>query len=135
MTTAVAEQEHELDARDLQHDDDTGKRLMPPDADDVSTNITESTSKHRSSTVLQARKGTILHGWMYEVAYLLVATACFIAIVKLLVDANGTKQPDWRLQIGLNTLAALLSTLFRSTIVQVSGEGKRIHSELPRPKH
>lgn len=65
---------------------------------------------------------TELSAWLWEACYLIAATICLIAILWLAIDTDGKRQDQWRLQISLNSLVAILSTIFRSTLDEITGQ-------------
>ncbi|KAF6810638.1 oxidoreductase [Colletotrichum sojae] len=61
-----------------------------------------------------------LKPWLPEVMLLVAAGALLAAVFAVLCSQNGRLQRDWRLPITLNSLANLLSTLFRAAVVAVA---------------
>jgi hypothetical protein len=73
---------------------------------------------------------SLLTTWWTETASLTIATAAIIAIVVTMVEYNEKEQPAWKYAINLNTLIAVLSTLFRACMVLVTEEGKVLTYDL-----
>lgn len=71
---------------------------------------------------LRAFRSTELSAWLWETCYLIAAAVCLIAILWLAIDTDGKRQEEWKLQISLNSLVAILSTIFRSTLEEITGE-------------
>jgi hypothetical protein len=67
---------------------------------------------------------SLLTAWWPEIVSLAIATAAFIAIIITMVKYNKMEQPTWEHTINLNTLIAILATLFRACMVLVIEEGK-----------
>lgn len=61
--------------------------------------------------------------WLLEVLSLIGALLLLCAIVGLLVGYHDNKQPVWKYIISLNSLVALLSTLFKALMTIVVAEG------------
>ncbi|KAF6804621.1 hypothetical protein CMUS01_14808 [Colletotrichum musicola] len=60
--------------------------------------------------------------WLPEVMLLVAAGALLAAVFAILCSQNRRLQRNWRLPITLNSLANLLSTLFRAAVVAVAAE-------------
>lgn len=70
----------------------------------------------------QSVKPRAFRYWAFEILTLLFATGLFIAIAFVLIHYNGSFLTDWPLPINLNTVVALLSTVFRASLVMVLAE-------------
>ena len=75
--------------------------------------------------------------WSWEILSLAFASGILVAIIIILCHFNGQEIPQWPLRINLNTIIALLSTVFRaSTLVAVSeiiGQLRWAWFRKPRP--
>ncbi|KAF6828256.1 hypothetical protein CPLU01_08629 [Colletotrichum plurivorum] len=63
-----------------------------------------------------------LKPWLPEVTLLVAAAGLLAAVFAVVCSQNGRLQRDWRLPITLNSLANLVSTLFRAAVVAVAAE-------------
>jgi hypothetical protein len=61
--------------------------------------------------------------WAVETGLLIFATAIIVAILCLLAGFNRQVVPDWKYSINLNTLAAILSTILRASLVSIAESG------------
>jgi hypothetical protein len=61
--------------------------------------------------------------WILEILSLVGALLLLCTIVGLLVGYHDNKQPVWKYSISLNSLVALLSTLFKALMMIVVAEG------------
>jgi hypothetical protein len=114
----------------LQHDS-----ASPPPAEKKGVTTTAHAIETRSSDAAHPTRQEALRAWILEYVCLVLAIACLVSIFKLLADANGQREENWKLRIGLNSLIAILSTIFRSSISQVSGEGQFHHHLICRCTH
>jgi hypothetical protein len=78
--------------------------------------------------------------WSFEIATLLSAFGLMGAIIGILAHFDGQKVPEWPFSINLNTLIALLSTLFRASmlvaVAEILGQIKwSWFSDRARPLH
>lgn len=75
--------------------------------------------------------------WSWEIMSLALAVGILAAIYAILSHFNGQEIPRWPLMINLNTLIALLSTIFRSTtlvaVAAVIGQLRWLWFLEPRP--
>lgn len=116
--------EHNLGDADYPHKPVSAyDRATLPKNENVEVHEVPGSGKESLRSVSVPQKSTYLTAWVLEAACLLLAIGCLIAIIKLLVDANGQPQQDWKAWIGFNTLIAILSTVFRSSISHVASEG------------
>ncbi|KAK7408053.1 hypothetical protein QQX98_009768 [Neonectria punicea] len=60
--------------------------------------------------------------WSFEIPSLILAVGLLVVIVTILAAHHGQKLPDWPYKLNLNTIIALLSTVFRATIVMILAE-------------
>jgi hypothetical protein len=65
--------------------------------------------------------------WLFEILSLFGALLVLCAIVGLLVGYHDNKQPVWKYSINLNSLVALLSTLFKALMMVAVAEGTPSH--------
>jgi hypothetical protein len=61
--------------------------------------------------------------WTPEFLALIASFAFFVAITTVLLVYNHDQTSSWKYSIGLNSLIAILATLFRSTMVTVTESG------------
>jgi hypothetical protein len=64
--------------------------------------------------------------WLFEILSVIGALLVLCAIVGLLVGYHDNKQPVWKYSINLNSLVALLSTLFKALMMIAVAEGKAL---------
>ena len=57
--------------------------------------------------------------WYWEILAMSAAIILLIAMFVLLTNFNGQPVPEWGLSLNLNTLLAMMSTVFRATILLV----------------
>ncbi|KAK8119784.1 uncharacterized protein PG998_004410 [Apiospora kogelbergensis] len=76
-----------------------------------------------SSAPTEHRKGTAprSHSWAPEIAALLCSMVALIALVILLAKEDQKRLDDWKAPFSLNTVAAILSVLFRTPLAFVVG--------------
>lgn len=79
--------------------------------------------KRRDST-FRARAVHSLHNWWQEWVLLFTALIILMTIVVILRVLSGQPQPEWKLGVNLNTLIAVLATVFRSSLVTIVEEGR-----------
>lgn len=60
--------------------------------------------------------------WVWEIVSSAASSALLTAIIVILTRVDGQAQEDWRLQITLNTLINVLSTLFRACLASTAAE-------------
>ncbi|KAH8816597.1 hypothetical protein F5884DRAFT_776755 [Xylogone sp. PMI_703] len=77
-------------------------------------NCSEALPVQRGHTDSSARYHHLLQ-WRWEILSLALALGILLTIFATLVHFNGREVPRWPLTINLNTLIALLSTVFRAT--------------------
>ena len=80
----------------------------------------------------------VLRFWRWEMLSLFVSIGLMAAIIAILMHFNGQKLPEWPFSINLNTLIAILSAIFRATMLMVVAEilGQARWSwftQMPRP--
>ncbi|KAK8080898.1 hypothetical protein PG997_008716 [Apiospora hydei] len=63
-----------------------------------------------------------LRPWIWEIALCVTSSGLLVAIIAILVHANGHAQEEWSLQITLNSLINILSTLFRACLAATAAE-------------
>ena len=68
--------------------------------------------------------------WLFEILSVIGALLVLCAIVGLLVGYHDNKQPVWKYSINLNSLVALLSTLFKALMMVAVAEGKALPSSI-----
>jgi branched-subunit amino acid transport protein len=85
-----------------------------------------SSNKHRPGRVRQ---------WLFEILSVVGALLLLCAIVGLLVGYHDTKQPVWKYSINLNSLVALLSTLFKALMMVAVAEGMAVPFPLSPSGH
>ncbi|KAJ8113871.1 hypothetical protein OPT61_g4102 [Boeremia exigua] len=74
---------------------------------------------------MKARFGTgrlgppfrIFRAWGFEIATIILAGGLMVAIAVLLASYDGKPTPDWGVNLNLNALLALLSTILRAALV------------------
>ena len=67
-------------------------------------------------------KSFMLDSWVLEIISMIFSTACFIAIVAILVAFNGKKRPNISYDLSLNTIISMLATACKSSLVFAVGE-------------
>ena len=82
----------------------------------------------RSSQYLRAPAS--LWNWTVEIVLLVLAISFLATIGGVVAKYNEKDQPIWPYNINLNSLVALLSTLFRASLVTVLGSGQFYQSSL-----
>lgn len=65
----------------------------------------------------------LLMSWVLEFIFLILGLLCFTAIVTVLLNMRGQRQPHWPYTINLSTLIAILATVLRSMLMQVVEQG------------
>jgi len=87
---------------------------------------TLSESGEDDSRNFQYRETTssLIIGWWKEITFLVLAILLFVAIAIIFRIFNGNKQRSWKFSVNLSTIAAILSTVLRVSIVVVVEEGK-----------
>ncbi|KAH6652219.1 hypothetical protein BKA67DRAFT_573338 [Truncatella angustata] len=76
-----------------------------------------STSRHQRRTRLGATRA-----WAWEIVSLLVAIGLIVAIFVILAKQHNKPVDDWTFVLNLNSLIALLSTIYRAAIVVIAAE-------------
>lgn len=82
----------------------------------------EKTQHHHLS--LRSRKFRSEQLWIAELLSLFLAFASFAAIVAVLRVFDGAVQPNWRHNISINAVIAVLATSLRAFLVVISQEGR-----------
>ena len=78
----------------------------------------------KHTTTRRGGYGRLAIAWWQEIVSFLFAAATFVAIAVILAKYNGQEQPDWKYSLNLSTLVAILSTLFRASMVVVVEESE-----------
>ena len=73
------------------------------------------------------KRGAIFRAWREELISLLVGLIVLVATIVILSQFNDERQPSWPYVINLNTLIALLSTVFRSMLLVVAEGSMNFH--------
>lgn len=100
---------------------------------------TGSSTNLRETPVVEGReKRRIWRYWSFSFFALSIASALLISIIVILVKYDGQQLPHWPFSININTLVALLSTIYRASIVvvlaDIIGQAKWAwFREKPRP--
>lgn len=92
--------------------------------------LLEGACSSESSRVRQARKLCVwsswksftLDSWVLEIISMIFSTACFIAIVAILIAFNGKKRPSISYDLSLNAIISILATACKSSLVFAVGE-------------
>ncbi|KAJ4423351.1 hypothetical protein N0V82_001954 [Gnomoniopsis sp. IMI 355080] len=66
-----------------------------------------------------SKRPSIFHSFRWEISCFFLATASFIALITVLYNCRDREIPDWKLagvDITLNAIISILSTLFRSSL-------------------
>lgn len=61
--------------------------------------------------------------WQFELGSVLLSIATFIALILFLRVYQGRSLSEWTLPLSLNAIIAILSTVFKSSVVMPVGEG------------
>lgn len=64
----------------------------------------------------------VFQPWTWEILSSVASSSLLTAIIVILTRVNGRPQEDWSLQITLNTLINVLSTLFRACLASTAAE-------------
>lgn len=65
-------------------------------------------------------------GFSPDIARILASLAILISITVVLVKYNGRPEPSWKFSINMNSLIALLTSIFRASMLTVVSEGLSI---------
>jgi hypothetical protein len=89
-------------------------------------NNIHATSTEQTKTKAKGSTVKLLKTWWLEVVSLIIAVSALIAIVATVAEYNAKEQPDWKyaINININTVVAILSTLMRACLVAVAEQGK-----------
>jgi len=79
----------------------------------------------------------VIKAWSWEILSLVLAWGILAAVIAILVHFNKQPIPQWPVSINLNTVVALLSTVFRAAtlvaVAQVLGQLRWMWFRNPRP--
>ena len=71
----------------------------------------------------KSKRKSILKEWWLEIALLIFSIWLFLAIVILLTQYDKQPMPSWSFHLNLNSMVAILSTLLRSSLFMILGQG------------
>ena len=71
----------------------------------------------------KSKKKSILREWWSEIAMSAFSIFLFLAIVSLLGTYNNQPAPSWSFHLNVNSMVAILSTLLRSSLLMILGQG------------
>lgn len=123
------DEEHDVVDQDVSAQSLLRSETESQQVEDAARTEYESKTNGSIDPELQTRKlerataRSALAAWRLEDIFLIIAVACFAAILGLLTVFNGKPKDDWKLPFQISTVVAVLGAFFRIGLESIVSEG------------